>query len=346
MKRIDRYILASFLWAWLVAFCFFIGMYLIIHFFNKLGDLAEAGSSFAAQGYNPVIGFCRYYALNLPFVMVQTAPFTILMGAMWVCQQLSRRNELVSILAAGVSFRRVALVPLVAGLGLSLLFAAAREGFLPRIAAERHRMERLFKGKADDVLKRLPQIRDGDGRIFHIKDYVVSDRTAYRVDIIEVPAKGASIAHFDVIRYVEGEGWHGMRSDEAPVEIDTDLHPRDLEIESRSLLFLDARDLQRMIHRYPHRSDLRLLLHAHFVYPLATLVLLLMGLPLVLRVNRQSPFVAAGVALLLSIAFFAVQSVTQDLGARDEVLNPVLGAWLPIIIFGSVGLLLFETMAT
>ena len=49
---------------------------------------------------------------------------------------------------------------------------------------------------------------------------------------------------------------------------------------------------------------------------------------------------------MLSILFFATQTIMQDLGGRDEILNPVLGAWLPIVIFGAVGALLFETMST
>ena len=101
-----------------------------------------------------------------------------------------------------------------------------------------------------------------------------------------------------------------------------------------------------VIERYPDRSDLRLLMHAHFAYPLGVVVLLLLGLPLVLKATRRTPFVAAGVSLLLSVAFFATQTVLQDLGGRGEILNPVLGAWLPIILFGAIGLLLFETMGT
>jgi lipopolysaccharide export system permease protein len=267
---------------------------------------------------------------------------------MWAVQQMSRKNELVPVLVAGISFRRLSVPVLAAGFLLSLLFAGVRESVLPKIAEERHRVERLFKGKANESPSiRPPQIRDAEGRIWHIREYEIATKTARGLNIVVGGLEAKPRRHWEAVRW-EGGRWIVVAGDpgDETVLIETKLTPRDIEIESRSLLFLDVGDLRRMINRYPHRSNLRLLLHAHFAYPLGTMVLLLMGLPLVLRAARKTPFVAAGVSLLLSIAFFAVSSVMQDLGGRDEVLNPVLGAWLPIILFGAVGLILFETMRT
>jgi lipopolysaccharide export LptBFGC system permease protein LptF len=63
-------------------------------------------------------------------------------------------------------------------------------------------------------------------------------------------------------------------------------------------------------------------------------------------VGRASAFVAAGASLLLSLGFYSVQNVLQDLGARGELISPALGVWLPFILFGAVALILFETMPT
>lgn len=348
MKRLDRYVLGSFFSAWAAAFIFFSGMYLVIHFFNKMGDLGEATEAFRNQGWNPVQGLCLYYALNLPFVMVQTAPYTILMGAMWAAQQMSRKNELVPVLVAGISFRRLSAPLLIAGFSLALLFAGVREEVLPKIATERHRLERIYKGKDEDVVTRVRQIRGATGETIHIREYVVATRTARGVNVF-VDDADATRVYFGEIRW-DGNDKRWLQTEGDPADVGVlvtaGLHPKDIEIELRSLLFLDVEDLERMIERYPGRSDLRLLLHAHFAYPIGVLVLLLMGLPLVLKGTQRTPFVAAGVSLLLSILFFATQTIMQDLGGRDEILNPVLGAWLPIVIFGAVGVLLFETMST
>lgn len=347
MKRIDRYILGSFVVAWLVSFVFFTGMYLVIHFFNKMGDLAEASASFESAGWSPFQGLCLYYALNLPFVMVQTAPYTVLMGAMWAAQQMATRNELVPVLIAGISFRRLAVPLLLAGFALALLFAGVREAVLPSIAAERHKLERIYKGKDRDVIKRIRQIPGRSGETIHIREYDVANRIAYDVNVLLPGGRGGGRVRYSAVRWGDN-GWQQADDEPAPMEVlrATGLRPSDIDIESRGLLVLGVGELRRLIERYPDRSDLRLLMHAHFAYPLGVVVLLLLGLPLVLKATRRTPFVAAGVSLLLSVAFFATQTVLQDLGGRGEILNPVLGAWLPIILFGAIGLLLFETMGT
>ncbi|NRA97590.1 MAG: LptF/LptG family permease [Planctomycetes bacterium] len=347
MKRIDRYILGSFFSAWVASFVFFTGMYLVIHFFNKMGDLADAAESFERAGWSPVQGLCLYYALNLPFVMGQTAPYTVLMGAMWAAQQMATKNELVPVLVAGISFRRLATPILVAGFVLALLFAGVREGLLPTIAAERHKVERIYKGKERDVIKRIRLIPGRSGETIHIGEYDVAKRVAYNVDVMLPRDVEGDRVRFAAVSW-GADGWEQTDGEPASIEAlrATGLRPRDVEIESRGLLVLDVTDLRRLIDRYPDRSDLRLLLHAHFAYPVGVVVLLLLGLPLVLKSTRRTPFVAAGVSLMLSVAFFATQTVLQDLGGRNELLNPVLGAWLPIILFGTVGVLLFETMST
>lgn len=349
MKLLDRYVLKAFLGAWLVASVFFAGMYLVIHFFSKLDGIDDVAQAFREQGYSPVEGFARYYGSNIPFILVETAPFTILMGGMWTMQQMARRHEIVPVMVSGVSVKRLCLPVILAALAVAFVYAGLREQALPELASERHRMERLARGDSDRVLTGLRQIRDGRGTLIHIGEYSIELQEARRVYVI--PARpldaGGPFGYLERIRrekdrWVSGEGetdgvadWF-LRG--------TDLAPRDIEIESKGLRFLDVATLRELLVKFPGRSDLRALLHSHFAYPLGAVLLLFLGLPLVIRAGRGSPFVAAGASLILSVVFFAVQTVMFDLGVRDEILNPVLGVWLPVVLFGSAGLVMFELM--
>lgn len=353
MKRLDRYVLGLFVSGWSVATVFFVGMYMLIHFFNKAARLSNAVESFNANGMSAFVGFARYYGYNIPFILVMSAPFTVLMGAMWAAQHMARRNELVPTLISGVSFRRLSTPLLVAGFLIALCYTGVKEEVLPAIAGERHRMERIFRGRTQEVLQRLHLIRDGRGNEIYIRSYELIQQVA--TDVYVIPS-GDGRAHWRLGAMAfqedgaQGAGWYPVPGTETkgefPLPIPTDLRPLDLEIETRALLYLDVGDLKRMIKRYPNRGELSLLLHDQYAYPLSVVVLMLMGLPLVLRMTRRSAFVAVGTSLLLSIAFLAVQRILHHLGAEGQVLNPLLGAWLPIILFGALGILLFETMAT
>ncbi len=354
MKKIDRYILGGFLLAWAAAVIFFIGMYLLIHFFNKAGDLTETAQDFERAGFKPFAGFCRYYALNIPFVVVEILPYTVLMGGMWAAQQMSRRNELVPVLAAGVSFRRLALPLLVAGFVIGLAFAGVNEVILPLLAPERHRMEMVVKGKSGVNLKDLDLLTDERGHVLNIREYDVRRDTAYGVTFRTAGNPAAEGLFAEAMRYdpegPRGPGWYPLPETilEGAAEgpLPTDLVPHDIEIAARQLLYLPVEDLKRLLERHPGRANLEIVLYGHYAYPLRTLVLLLIGLPLVLRSSRKTAYVAVGLSLLVSVGFFSVLSVVQELGRRGELLNPLLGAWLPIILFGALGLLVFETMST
>jgi len=87
------------------------------------------------------------------------------------------------------------------------------------------------------------------------------------------------------------------------------------------------------------------MLQYHLTFPLANLILLLVGLPILLRHDRGRGAEGLAKGCLLCVFYFAADFVlrNQGLGGR---MDPVLAAWLPILFFGSLGLALYETMRT
>ena len=140
----------------------------------------------------------------------------------------------------------------------------------------------------------------------------------------------------------------GRRSSPAPapqpIGIETDLAPRDIEIDARGLRFLASDELDELARRLPGRLDLELLRQTRFTFPFTTPVLLLIGLALVLRRDRQSVYAAWGLALLLSLVYFGAENVLHGLAERDGLLSPFLAAWTPIVVFGTVGAMAFQDL--
>ncbi len=73
--------------------------------------------------------------------------------------------------------------------------------------------------------------------------------------------------------------------------------------------------------------------------------LLLLGIPFVLRERHKSPVAGVGLCLVLSSAYFVVDFLLRDLGNRGS-LPPVAAAWLPPLVFGSLGLATYDSMRT
>ena len=124
----------------------------------------------------------------------------------------------------------------------------------------------------------------------------------------------------------------------------TDLTPQDvaMELDVRARTRLSASQVRQASQRRPNSLDLQVLFHSHLAYAFSPLILLLLGLPFVMNTRRRGAFMGIGVCLLLSLAFFCCTLIFQRMGAQGVFVTPLLAAWLPVLGFGALGLVLFE----
>jgi len=98
------------------------------------------------------------------------------------------------------------------------------------------------------------------------------------------------------------------------------------------------------------RQKRLVILHNRLAFPLASLVLLLVGIPLMFQQEGgKSTWVGLGLALVVSVAFYFVNYVSQLAGQEQGGLFasvPALAAWLPILGFAGLGCFLMARMNT
>src|SRR5436853_7289266 len=104
MLLLDPYVLRNFLQVYLYCIAGFISIWLIF-------DVSDNISTFIDQhiGLWLVI---RYYATQIPQVFIILLPVSLLLSLLFTLGRMSRANEVVSMLTAGISLPRV-LVPLI-----------------------------------------------------------------------------------------------------------------------------------------------------------------------------------------------------------------------------------------
>jgi lipopolysaccharide export LptBFGC system permease protein LptF len=341
---LDRYVVRIFALSLFVSFTFVLGLFIVVHFFGHLEDLEPAERAFATRGVGLFQGICRYYAVNMPFIFARFGPFAALLAAMWTVQKMAKDQEITAAQVAGVSLHRLMAPVLVAGVLLSVGLWTIREQALPRLAVQHQELEWLMRGKAVTVIDGPLTPRDSAGNRFSIQAYDPTTRTA----------RGVRFRDRDLTRYVD---FQTMRYDEevrrwetddtgvrVPIGVETDLSPRDIEIDARGLRFLASDELDELARRMPGRLDLELMRQTRFTFPFTTPVLLLIGLALVLRRDNQSIYAAWGLSLVLSIVYVGSENVLHGLAERDGLLSPQLAAWTPIVVFGTVGAMAFQDL--
>src|SRR5213594_3577269 len=103
MNLFDRYITRNFLQAYLYCIIGFISIWFIL-------DISDSISTFLYQhvGLGRVLEF---YGTQLPQILVILLPVSLLLALLFVLGRMSRANEIVSMLTAGIGLMRV-LAPL------------------------------------------------------------------------------------------------------------------------------------------------------------------------------------------------------------------------------------------
>src|SRR4029434_11038462 len=104
VKLFDRYITRNFLQAYVYCIVGFIAIWLIF-------DISDSISSFFDLHFT--LGrVLEFYATQIPQILVILLPVSLLLALLFVLGRMSRANEIVSMLTAGISLPRV-LLPLI-----------------------------------------------------------------------------------------------------------------------------------------------------------------------------------------------------------------------------------------
>lgn len=121
---IDRYVVRSFLAPFALAFGGFIAIWIISDMANNGGDFTEAKVSIG--------GILQFYGTQLPSLTILMLPITLLLALLFALSKMSKANELVSLLSAGVSSTRVLLPLIIIGCYATLICLVFSFHWAPR----------------------------------------------------------------------------------------------------------------------------------------------------------------------------------------------------------------------
>ncbi|MEN8149170.1 MAG: LptF/LptG family permease [Planctomycetota bacterium] len=354
MKTLDRYVLRVFLGTFGLVFLFVMGIFVVLNIFSKIDSLLEAREVLAANGWSVIGVLAHNYLVSLPFLFLRISPFICIIAATIAFIRLMRGNEITPMIAAGRSLSRITL-PVHVFVGVMVLgMLALQEWAVPRLAHAWSYSEKLIKGNVDGLVDGLGAIGDGYGNIWSIERYYPHRRRMEGVNVIRFrhPGEGQVAGSLSVETAVwrdDGAGWFpkgavlkpvGHRNPKVLPEnepLPTDLRPPrlDLEVakESREAeRMLSLTEAARIARRHPDVPRRTVAFHTLLTNPLSALLLLLVGLPVVLRFRERSLFVGVGIALAFCAIWFAMDTVFRDLGGRAQIV-PEVATWLPVAVF-------------
>ena len=368
MKILDRYIAKNFLIGYVIAFCVLIGLRIIIDLFVHLDEFTEHAD---LETIDVMKNMLTFYALNCTLYFREFAGMITVVAASFSFGKMVRTNELIAIMASGVSLKRV-IGPIIF---LSLLFTGIlvidQELIIPSLADKLVRSHDDLPGQESYNIK---FISDGNGSLIFSERFHLGTATLYNPTIItrrklpnsniwEVTGRidaekaiyNSQTGKWDLIngRFFEKGSTKGVQPKTSYV---SDLIPGDIPIRLKSehKTLLSWRQLATLVKKAQEgkiRDSSELYSQKHFrvTEPIINLVMLMVCLPILVCRDPKSVKSAVTISFSMVGGCFIATFICKMIAPETDISNFYqIGffAWLPIFIFLPIAFILFDSMKT
>ncbi|MHC4680791.1 MAG: LptF/LptG family permease [Planctomycetota bacterium] len=376
MKILDKYVAKNFLVGYAIALCVLLGLRIIIDLFVKLDEFTERVDLGTAAVIKNILTF---YGLNCTLYFRDFAGMITVVAASFSFGKMVRSNELVAVMASGVSLKRIIGPIVFLAMLLTGVMVVNQELIIPRFADKLVRSHDDVPGQESYDVR---FISDGSGSLICSQRFDVETSTLHRPTILlrrptsrpgiwEVTARidaGKAVYNDQTGRWdlhsidPDSGQWspYGVRierdSQQEPKRVPSypsDITARDIPVmrkaEHKTLLAL--RDLNALAAQGAQiRDQAQLYSQKHFriTDPFINLVMLMVSLPLLVCRDPKSMKSAVLISFSLTGACFIVTFICKILATEvvfDKVM-PELWAWLPVFIFLPVAFIELDSMKT
>ena len=362
MRLLDRYILAHFLKAYVYCIAAFVSIWFIF-------DVSDNISNFLDQRVSRML-ILKYYLTQVPQILVTSLPLALLLALLFSLGRMSRSNEIVSMLTAGVSLPRI-LAPLLAagflttGVSTFLNYSLAPHAeYARKTLLEEQKSRRPHRGLLGQIFRNRT-----DNRTWFIQQFVPGENSFTTVHVVQQDANGNVVTKNIATRAIyhpETKAWELERSkvvhydepgnitdfDDYDSLMITDWSETPYRLSSANFRaeYLSVPELQDYLR---FNSDFPPTLLAPFdtqlkyrlALPWACLVVTLIAAPLGVGYSRRGILSSVAAAIILVFAMNFVVHLFLALGEGARI-SSWAAAWTPNLIFGVLGLLLLYFRAT
>ena len=354
MRRLDLYVSKLVLDAFVAALLFFLFLSVLVDLLNNLPRYAERAANENLGGIELAAYLGLYYLNLLPVLVTTVTPFATVIAGMFSVARLHGANEIVPMLFVGRSIHRVLAPILWCGLLGGALMVASWQWVVPHVGAALATNETFLRQGSSMQRHLVHESHEEVSQYMYVLSYDPLNKRMLDVRLLiqgelesDATLVTATAGSWDEQRgdwRLEGgrsdrsDGGEGQEWLERP-----DVTPEVLLQQSREKVdpeTMSYTELAELIEARPNRADVRLALHRHITYPFANILLLLLALPMAVRYERGSRVDRILAAIAMCGGYFLVDLVCQRLGQR-EWLHPIVAAWTPTIVFGSLGVVLF-----
>jgi lipopolysaccharide export system permease protein len=357
VRALDRYVFIEF---WKIFVTTAIGFPILIIIIDLTDNLDKYLSQRLSVGR-----IALSYLYWLPDSMFMILPAAVLFATVFSIGALTRHSEITAAKASGISFYRF-IAPIFAGAIIATILGLILGELAP--ITNKRRLEILQANRVSFSSDRYNFAYAGDGgRVYKIGALHLTTPSIEGI-VIERKGKGPDYPSYVIsannVRYDPKRGWILQRGamhlipdtlSNTTFSFDSlvDRHfkeaPKQLTLTQKAPTDMGFRELGRFITSMERSgaevNELRVERMLKIAIPITCIVILLFGAPLATSTQRGGAAYGVGVSLATTVIFLMLIQLTKGIGGKGMI-PADLAAWLPSIIFGIVGVVLFARVRT
>ncbi len=345
MKLIDLYIFRKFVATFLFVNLLLTMIIVIFDISEKIDDFLENSVPFSAVVFD-------YYLNFIPFMLNMFIGLITFIVVIYFTSRLAFNTEIIAMLAAGISFRRLLVPYLATALLLAILSFSLSNFLIPKANKVRMDFELQYMGKHKPRYESFMHFQISPGMFISVQNFDPFSNSGYNAILCHIDdskvkevvtsemlrwdsVKGTWLFDQYTIRWIEGDR---EKLVSGPL-LDTVLAvgPKDLTTRVISVEHMGFRQLRQFIAGSRIRGTENIIFyevekHKRLAYPFATIILTLIGVSLSSRKVRGGIGLHIAMGLLASFSYILFMKFSETFATNGN-LQPFIAAWLPNVLF-------------
>lgn len=339
--------------------------YLLFQFLNIFFLAAD----YVINQHASILLVLRFLILRIPQVTPLAFIFACLFGTMLAFGRLVGDNEITALRTSGISFWRIARVPMLVGLGAFLFSWFINEQIAPKAtqASTRTFYQIIYHTSAIPIDPQIFRRDPSTGRVFFVDqvdptthvmsnvmifdrgtsspfDSVMTAKQAFIKDIA-LHLKSPTVIRFKPDGLVDVEN----KSDEIVIGLPLGANADEFFNQSGGdAASLDSKTLSAQVKAMSQTGqggqaidNLKLVLAARKALPFGCFIAIVISLPLAIAFGRRGRELGMALSLTVMFVYYLALSAMTALG-RNGIVEANLAAWTPNLIVGLAGLALLR----
>ena len=348
---LDWYIIKKFIGTYIYAILLIISIAIVFDFNENLSKFTQYHAPWRAIIFD-------YYANFIPYYSNLFSPLFVFIAVIFFTSKLAGNSEIISMMAAGVSIRRLMRPYMISCILIAGLTFYLNSFVIPHGTVIRQNFETLYRNSKKNTSAENVQLQVAKNTVAYIQHYDDQYKRGYGFSLVKFKNKKI-VSHMTAmeIQYdtVADTKYHwkvtnwkirtlkGLKEHiQSGASKDTVLlmEPTDLVYSKGQQETFTSPELLSYISKQTSRGSGNVVqyeveFHKRIAMSFSSFILTIIGLSLSSRKRKGGMGLYLGIGLALSFGYIMLQTVSATFAIKDNT-PPILAAWIPNIIFAII----------